>query len=304
VTDSRRTDAALANRLVSDLKAGGQARTAAIATLQKRGTVRCLSFQAAGCRAVQLALDLADRRTAAELAVGLRGSVASAIRSPHGNYVVQKIIGVLTPCEVPFLVEEIAEAKVDLARHKYGCRVFCRLLEQYAGDERTRILVDSVLVEADKLAVHAFGHHVVECVLEHGLPHQRQWIISALSSNLQQTALNRSGAYVLEKALLMSSGREMLAQGLLALPPEVVAAIATDQYGSRIMRAIEQMSEDMSQRLRACLSLPTVAARLHTSKYGRRFRDLGSCLAMSATANNASGPIFSEGTQPPQGLQY
>jgi len=184
------------------LRAGGEARAASLAYLSEPGVVRRLSFEKAGCRVVQDALDVADRHTAAELAKDLRGCVVSAMQDPHGNYVVQKIIKTLTVREVPFVVEEIAAEGKALVWHEYGCRIFCRLIELAAHDESIVELLDGILSETDSLARDTFGHHIVERVLEYGVPRQQRCVSRALrEGSLVRNVWNPSAVHVLEKAL-------------------------------------------------------------------------------------------------------
>merc|ERR1719444_425031 len=96
--------------LMKAMSVGGAMRDQAVAMLLENGLVRRFAFEAEGCRLVQAALEATDRHTAAELAGGLRGCVAKAVQSRHANFVIQLIIKVLTPQEVPFVIEELAEA--------------------------------------------------------------------------------------------------------------------------------------------------------------------------------------------------
>merc|ERR1712151_1490082 len=109
------------------LKVGGDARTMAVDDV--RGRVVKLAFDALGCRVVQLALEVVDRLTASGLAMELRGQVRQAIGSAHANYVVQKVV-------------ETQPTSVAVTRHRYGCRILCRLLEHSASDPGTVALVD------------------------------------------------------------------------------------------------------------------------------------------------------------------
>merc|ERR1719195_2576765 len=189
----------LAARLTDELRTGGDSRESAVSTMLQPGMVHKFSFLSGpGSRLVQLALDVVDRRTAAKLARGLRGRVVQAIRSPHANHVIQSILAVLTPSEAPFIVEEIGNASLYLARHEYGCRIFCRLLEKAAGDARTAQLVDILLLRTDELVEHVYRHYIIECALEHGLDHQRRMIVSALRIRLLHHVENRFGAYILD----------------------------------------------------------------------------------------------------------
>jgi len=266
-------DIELAAELTANLSsAGPEPLDKALARLREPGVARRLAFEPAGCRTLQLALDNLDRRAGAEVAEALKGQVIEAIRSPHANYVVQKIIKVLTPEEAPFVVQEVSQASWDLARHEYGCRIYCRLLEHAASEQSTSRLIDSVLGETEELLRHTFGHHVVECALEHGLPHQRKMIIDAIRRSPLRNAWNRNAAYVVEKALMYGNeeDRNNLAMDLLANPASDIAALARSQYGSMVVRAILRMSEPIATKAQECIRNPASLIQLKATKHGRR----------------------------------
>jgi len=259
-------------QLIAALAEGSKAQSVCLDLLLQPGVVRRLAFEAEGCRLVQLALEVADRHTATELADGLRGSVARLVLSPHGNYVIQKIIEVLTAQEVPFIVEELAEASLDLAQHEYGCRVYCRLLENAALDQHSQLLIDEVVADAECLVQHKYGHYVAECVVEHGLPRQQQRIIEALRQGLARNVQNRNAAYVIEKALLYAGReeRERLAWDLLQMEPAHVVAIAGSPTGIGIARALLQQPTPIARKFQELLLHPTSQSRLCASKHGNR----------------------------------
>mmetsp|Transcript_58679 Transcript_58679/g.148701 ORF Transcript_58679/g.148701 Transcript_58679/m.148701 type:complete len:472 (+) Transcript_58679:55-1470(+) len=265
-------DVELAAELTRQLDAGGASRQEALRRLSEPSLMRRLSFTPAGCRAVQLALEVADRSSAAKVAAGLQGSVAEAIGSPNANYVVQKIITVLTPQEAPFIAEELQWAGPALACHEYGCRIYCRLLENAAEDESTVRLIDSALAEVDVLLTHPFGHHVVEGVLEHGLARQQGEIIPVLRKGVMRTANSRPGAYVLEKALLYSSleDRRALASDVLAALPSELHGLMRSQLGCMVIRAMLRSLPAVAQQVRQQLTESGLMSELETTKHGRR----------------------------------
>jgi len=262
----------IATELTAQLQTSGETCKEALATLQQPDLVRSLAFSPAGCRTLQLALDIVDRSSAAQIAAGLRGLVRDAIESPHANYVVQKIITVLAPQEVPFIIEELWQAASCLARHEYGCRVFCRLLEHAAADEHTIPLIDSILSETCALLTHTYGHHVVECALEHGLAHQRSQIIAALRKGGLCNAQVRMVAYVFEKALLYGSlvERQAVVSDFLAASQREMASLAQSQHGCMVLRALLRLPSSIAQQVQHKLGSPHVMAQLKVTKHGRR----------------------------------
>merc|ERR1712070_1226839 len=111
------------------IEAGGLARQAAIEALV--GSVPDLAFDASACRVVQKALEFAEEEEVVALGLELQGRVREAIRSPHANHVVQKLVEVLPLPSLSFVAEEMLGAGPEIARHRYGCRVLCRLVERH-----------------------------------------------------------------------------------------------------------------------------------------------------------------------------
>jgi hypothetical protein len=268
-----------AAEIASQLDAGGESCHEALMRLQEPAFMQRLTLGPSGCRVVQQALDIPDRTSVARVAAGLKGAVVEAVLSPHGNHVVQKIINLLTAQEVPFIVEEIDRAGPELACHQYGCRVFCRLQEKWALDQGTTRLVDRVLSETQtqELAQDTYGHHVAECVLEHGLPEQRSYIIQQLERNIMRIAQSQKGAYVLEKAFLLGTPnqKQQLATALLMAPSSEIAVLTSSQWGCMAIRAMLPLPPSQAEQLRIHLQTPEQAQMRKTKHRDRLLAAVG-----------------------------
>jgi hypothetical protein len=236
-----------------------------------------LTLGPAGCRVVQKALEQQDRTSVAQVAAGLKGAVEDAIRSPHGNYVVQKIIDVLTAQEVPFILEEIHRAGPELACHQYGCRVYCQLQKKWALYQGTINLMDRLLSETQGLAQEIYGHHVAECVLEHGLPEQRSIIIQQLERNIVLIAQSQKGAYVLEKAFQSGTPEQtqQLATALLMASSSEFAVLTSSQWGCMAIRAMLPLPSSQAEKLRKHLQSPEQAQMGKTKHRDRLLAAVG-----------------------------
>ena len=95
-----------------------------------RGQVLRRSMDAHGCRLVQRALALADDAGRVEIAQELRGHICEVLESPHGNYVLQRIIELMRPSVVSFVLGELTACMTpqELAKHRYGCRILERII--------------------------------------------------------------------------------------------------------------------------------------------------------------------------------
>jgi len=226
-----------------------------------------LSRDANGCRVVQLAMEKASNGAAKDLAAELHGHVREAAVSPHANYVVQKVITQLSPATSAFIAEELLGNAARFARHRFGCRIMCRLLEHCSSQEGTLRLIDEVLedpAEALDLCRHNFGHHVVQSILEHGDVRYKELIAEVLRHDLLANASHRSASYVVESALSHCSEKDQQALLQQLSHPNMVAELAQARYGFYVAKTLLQRPEVDAEML--ARNIPAVAALLSSSE--------------------------------------
>jgi len=280
------------NQLMAQLEHGAAARSDAIATIC--GSVLELAMDPLGCRVVQLALEVASQKESADLALELQGHVCTTLQSKYGNYVVQKIIEVLPISAVSFMIKELEGRAFEVARHHYGCRILCRLFEHAALDSGTTKLVDNVLRDARELSRHAYGYHVIKCILEHGESQHRDCIAYALLGSAQRHAKHRTASFVMEKALAhcdaSSEAHNALANELLARPENIVE-LARHQFGRHVVSQLVRLPGDCSTK--AIDNLRRGLPQVQSSKHGRRLvEELRSQLECSTAATHGIGGEF------------
>jgi len=255
--------------LSEQLEAGGVARQAAIEALI--GSVAELSFDAAACRVVQKAIEIGEEEDVVALCSELQGFIREAIHSPHANHVIQKMVEVLPSSSLNFVVEEILGAGAEFARHRYGCRVFSRLVQRQSEAPIAHMdeLVEELLSSASDLARHTFGHHVIEVVLQVGSAHQRHMIFSSIKSDLMRNAKNRNATYVVERALTScdDDDRLVMVQELIGTP-EALIALVENQFGCYVAKALLKFPGEIFQNMMS--QIGAAAPELEKSKYGRR----------------------------------
>jgi pumilio RNA-binding family len=196
------------------------------------------------------------------------------MRSPHANFVIQKIIAVMPVTRASFVSDELIGNVAEVARHRYGCRILCRLVEHHSGAESmaTKILIDELLQDVAPLCHHSFARHVIESVLEHGTYEQRHKVAVEISRDMLHHARNRNSSYVVERALSSCSieDQRMIASEFLRSGRDRVVGLAMHDCGSHVVKAllISECTEYV-QMIRQILKASE--ARLTLSKYGKRF---------------------------------
>jgi len=194
----------------------------------------------------------------------LHCSVLNLIACPHGNYVIQRILEVLPSPLVAFVAMEISGRASDVARDTHGCRVLPRLFKHHVSvaphAHWALAVLQEILPDAASLLPHAFGHHVVQSIVEHGLPDHRMYVIHNVLGNgyvLLRNAKDRSATYVI-RAVLEQSGTPYqfhLAQALLCLGAPFLASLKASQYGVHVWRALQAFLRQQNTATIASLHL-------------------------------------------------
>jgi len=253
---------------MESLAAGGPARAEAFDAIH--GRVAHLAFDAAGCRVVQEALKFADREVATSIISELKGLVKDATRCPHANFVIQKIIELLPPTLAEFIIDELFDCVAEVATHRYGCRIMCRLLEHSSTAPSTGRLLDKMLQSVRSLCCHTYGHYVIQLLMEHGTKEHRRAVVAALCSDAFKMAKSRHASSIV-KGILTSSDIEdkhALANALVA-DDEHLPQLAADKIGWLVIRAVCKVSHEHLHKVQE--KLQPYKQGLMSSTYGQRF---------------------------------
>lgn len=256
MAELRRSDTASSSR--------GETRGQTIASFR-----RLAFLDKASCRAAQIALQEAPVKDAIALAGSLRGHVRKAMGSMYANYVLQKVVELTPVSASSFVAEELAGMGSDTARHRYGCRIICRLLEFGSPDEpATSQLFAEVLREADTLVRHSFGGYVAQHFLEFGSAEHKQRVGQAVRRHLVTNCLHKRGSRLVEAALQQCAeeDKRAIADELLATR-ETLLEVAQNQYGCHVAKALLRASGE--NRRRVAEYLRPVREQMRTSKYGK-----------------------------------
>ena len=238
-----------------------------------QGRVWQLCQQQTGCRRVQAALDEcgSDQERKA-LAEELLGHVWEAARCPFGNYVLQRFITLLRPSDCQFIIKEISShggrAPTQLARHRYGCRILQRLLEQ-CRPEQMEPVTNSLLKEALQLVRHQYGNFVMQRILSHGTPAQQHLLCQVLEPHARDLTTDQNASAVLAKAMVhcRSEDKASLARRLLSQPGLLLASSKTRHGHQTALALIRALEGD--ELLEAVNMMKCNMASLMQCRYGR-----------------------------------
>merc|ERR1719210_792354 len=163
---------------------------------QRSGIWKLACADAKSSSAVQKAIDMVavalssssvqqdDLLSAQALLADLQGNVREALDHRHANHVIKQLVQLMPTKFVGFVAAELIGAGYWAASHQFGCRTVLRLVHHCGGSDRAskraEALIDEVLERAADLGRTKYGIYVLQEVLEHGLPHQRDIAAGAL----------------------------------------------------------------------------------------------------------------------------
>lgn len=213
-----------------------------------------LASNSQGTREVQQALEVADcDDTRVALVFGLRTHVWDALICPHANNVLQKFITLMQPVHSQFIIDELLQsgptAVVRAARHRYGFRVLQRLLEHCSPDQKETITQD-LLANAVPLCQHAFGNFVLQTFVEHGTMSEQMALACAILADpdlLVEMGCSRHGHAAVKQALQCAE-RYNMPQSSIALAElmGVMETLKANRYGRLLAAFVEESMTDVN----------------------------------------------------------
>lgn len=238
-----------------------------------QGQALLMAMEATGSFELQKILEASDNSVRNTIASQFRGHVCECVESPHANHVLQRLIELMPPSSVSFVLDEIAEKWKPsyVARHKFGCRVLERIIEHFPACPGTGLalsrFLDGLLQNALSHFFHSFSTFVVQHILEHGSIEQQKAVVDCLKQDLWKVGLDVHASGVLNKALSYAAPDEQHAlvsailenDGLLAR-----MAIGKKPAASKMLRVADHHQLQEAQR-----QLSGDAEKLSRCKGGR-----------------------------------
>lgn len=201
-----------------------------------------LAVSALGCRVVQAALISANINSGRDLLVNaLKPYVLDLYESPHGNHVLAKVIEVIPSSSFGFLIAALAsKGMVDVARHRFGCRILERLIEHCDEDDMRNWSME-IIEHAEELSKHKFGNFVIQHLLEFGSLEVRQHIMDRLLQVLPALAMHRSASHVVQSAISHAQQDAVILRALLQSASPSLVEVACNRYGSFVIEQIANL---------------------------------------------------------------
>ncbi|KAG8746934.1 mRNA binding protein puf3 [Ceratobasidium sp. 414] len=242
------------------------------------GHVLSLSLQMYGCRVVQKAIECVTVEQQVSFVQEIDVDVMRCVKDANGNHVIQKLIERVTPELLGFVLSFQGNV-YDLATHPYGCRVLQRCFE-YLREPQTRPLIDELHKYTTQLMQDQFGNYVIQFVLEHGAPADRDWILHKLRGQMVQMAKHKFASNVCEKALVTADpeSRRLLIEEIMTPRPDAVNPIVLmmkDSFANYVLqRALQVVEGEQRHALVAKVKPQLSNMRRYSSAYSKHLASI------------------------------
>jgi hypothetical protein len=208
-----------------------------------------LSLSKHGSRVVQKLIEVAAGSDRDVIIEELAGHVCELYDSPHGNFVISRAIQVFPASKYTFILSALqGKGIVAVSKHKFGCRVVCRLLE-HCNDDQINQFMGELLENIEPLAKHQYGNFVVQSIIEQGSSWQSSWRASVIFKLLQvfpSLCMDRSGSLVAQNVLETCDtqgivGEDVVNSAIERLNAENLLQVACHRYGSYVIEQLASM---------------------------------------------------------------
>jgi len=138
-------------------------------------------------------------------------------------------------------VDECMDKAVELAKHRYGCRILCRIAEHCLSEDKAMSLIGHVLEDDVTLAAlccHYFGHHALQSIMEKGSLDHRMKIVRVLCNNLVGMAKSRHASYLIEATFDFCGEDEKVTLKEKLLRDGNIIELAKHQFGGFVVKKL------------------------------------------------------------------
>ncbi|KAL5705276.1 hypothetical protein ACHQM5_023604 [Ranunculus cassubicifolius] len=202
-----------------------------------------ISLNMHGARAVQkLISSLATREEKSVVISALEHGLFDLIRDMNGNRVLLHCLQHLPSEDNKFIFTGAIKFCFEIAAHRHGCCVLQRCITYATGHDR-EILISKLTSKAVFLAQDPFGNYVLQFVLELEIDSVIETVMSHFQGKYVMLSKLKHSSNVIEKCLKVygEEGREMIVNELLSYPQ--FAMLLKDPYANYVIQTALQVTK-------------------------------------------------------------
>lgn len=231
-----------------------------------------LALTKGGCRVVQKFFEVTGGADRDLIITELKDYIVDLYESPHGNFVLSRAVEVLPAAKNAFIISALLGRGISVCKHRFGCRVVCRLME-HCTEDQIGPLLDEILPEVGMLAHDDYGNYIVQAALEHASEGRQLAMQAQLLPSFASLAMHKDGSRVAERLLDYCSfeGRSVAIRALLQAGGECsLVEVASSRYGCYVIAQLAGLRQSHIEVHEIASILAANLEHLQTSQYADR----------------------------------
>ncbi|KAJ3114617.1 hypothetical protein HDU96_001871 [Phlyctochytrium bullatum] len=245
------------------------------------GHVYALSCDRFGCHVVQKALDVCDDTVKLQIISELLRAIPETITHRFACHVWQRVFetrwqgGCNHRPRVCQRVDSALKGQWHLVANDENGSLVVQCIFENCGDEEKRGIVAEVLANTIDIARGQWGNWVIQHLLEHGSPSDKQHILKVVARHVYAMSIDQFASKVVEKGLKTCQRRDLYDIVDMVLSPSLresgpgILDMMNNQYANYVVQHILTLSDPNQRDACARLIAPHLPV-LRGSKYGQR----------------------------------
>lgn len=218
-----------------------------------------LSIDKFGCLVMQVAIKHANDEYSRRFLKSLSPHMEQVCRSKYGNWVIEALATKASPADREAIIS-ILLSQDKLYRHRYGHRIFSKLVELLPKD-KIALLVSPIMKSPIDNCCHPYCNFVMSALIDHD-KEQREKLMPCILHCVRPLLVDRSGCHIVQKAFENGNPiqQEKIVKALTTheyVGAHTLEYIVHNKYGSRVLLKMQEVVDALGQdygNVRDCFS--------------------------------------------------
>ncbi|PNT62871.1 hypothetical protein BRADI_4g09134v3, partial [Brachypodium distachyon] len=213
------------------------------------GHVLALSLHQHGSQVIEKVFEIGVIDQQMEMAMELNRNLLKCVCDEHANHVIQKCMECVPTQYIQFIYRSLRGKAKILSSHQYGYNVIQKVL-QFSKDPLILYpFVMEIVERVIELSTHEFGNYVVQYIVQHGEPGDRQIVVQEIMGQIIHLSRQEYSSNVIEKLLIYGSyhERKIIITEILYTgagdTEEHILGMMVNQHANNVVRVIINVAD-------------------------------------------------------------
>ncbi|MCQ2819640.1 MAG: hypothetical protein MJ252_20440 [archaeon] len=174
--------------------------------------------------------------------------VKDIILNINGSHILLKILSLRNPLSNKIIYNEICANIVPIAKHKHGCCVLQKCIDN-AEEENKAMILSEIVKQCNELIRDQCGNYIIQFIIGFNNVEINSRIVDQLVLDIEGYSKQKYSSNVVEKCLESCSNE--LCEKIISVinsNDEIILNLLFDKFGNYVIQKTLQRADDMTQR--------------------------------------------------------